>query len=294
MTAQTADRKAAHKKAEFFHYDVAASTKIYAGSLVVLDASGNAKPGSTATGLIAAGVAQAQVDNSTGAAGDKKVPVRAGIAFPFVNGETITKAHIGDLAYIIDDQTVGRTASGKSPAGPIVDVDAEGVWVLIMPAITPAITGLVAANNLSDLGSASTARSNLGLTNDTVVLNTRHKNVAGGAAYTVGSAADGDATIMTATDNAVITLPDAAAGNLGKRVTVINTAANGAALVSVAPHSSDGIFGTVAAVSSSGVVNKPFNNTKATAKKGDYIVLESDGSTGWYIVGGVGVWASTP
>jgi hypothetical protein len=124
------------------------------------------------------------------------------------------------------------------------------------------------------------------------------KLVAGGVAYTVGSAPDGDCVIHTATDNAIITLPDAAAGNAGQRVTVQNTGANGAALISISPHSSDGIFGGVHGaaggdlVSLSGTVDKDAQNTKATALKGDYLVLVSNGSTGWYVIGGKGVWAS--
>lgn len=125
----------------------------------------------------------------------------------------------------------------------------------------------------------------------------RQKLIAGGAAYTV-TAADGDCVIQTATDNAVITLPDAATANSGLRLTVQNTGADGAAKVSISPHSSDGIFGGVHGaaggdlVSFSGTVNKDAINTKATTKLGDYLVLMSDGSTGWFVIGGKGVWAS--
>lgn len=124
------------------------------------------------------------------------------------------------------------------------------------------------------------------------------KLVAGGAAYTVGSAPDGDCVIMTATDNAVITLPDAAAGNAGKRITVQNTGADGAAKVSISPHSSDKIWGGIHGaaggdlVSFGAVLDKDIINTKATTKQGDYAVLVSDGALGWWVVGGKGVWAS--
>lgn len=124
------------------------------------------------------------------------------------------------------------------------------------------------------------------------------KLIAGAAAYTVVTALDGDCIITTATDNAVITLPDAAAANAGQRVTVINTGANGAAKLSISPHSSDKIYGGIHGaatgdlVSFGAVTDKDIINTKATALKGDYAVLASDGSTGWYVVGGKGVWAS--
>jgi hypothetical protein len=142
---------------------------------------------------------------------------------------------------------------------------------------------------------AATAASSLDVTGRITGL---QKLVAGGAAYTVGSAVDGDAVIQTSTDNAVITLPDAAAGNAGKRITVQNTGADGAAKVSISPHSSDKIYGGIHGaatgdlVSFGEVADKDIINTKATAKKGDYAVLVSDGSTGWWVIGGKGVWAS--
>jgi hypothetical protein len=298
--ALSADRNTPRRDGVQFEYPCAASKTFYVGAIVVLDSSGNAEPATAATGKIGVGVCQEALVSTTAAA--EKVKVRSGV-FRLVNGESITKAHIGDAAYANDDQTIYRTATGRSQVGTIVDVDSEGVWVAFAAPLAAVSTGLLAANNLSDLASADTARTNLGLADSSADLDldtvtSRQKLVAGGAAYTVGSAADGDSVITTATDNAVITLPDAAAGNAGKRITVINTGADGAALISVAPHASDAIFGSVpnaAADSvSSGTVNKPFNNTKATANKGDFVTLVSDGSTGWYIVGGVGIWASTP
>ena len=124
--------------------------------------------------------------------------------------------------------------------------------------------------------------------------------IAGGAAYTVKDRVDHDATIQTATDNAVITLPDASPANKGQKVTIQNTGADGAALVSISPHSSDGVKGGVHGaatgdlVSFSGTVNKDARNTKATSKLGDYLTLQSNGVDAWLVVGGKGVWASEP
>jgi len=52
-------------------FDVAASTKCIAGGIAVLDASGNAAPGSTATGLVVVGRFEETVDNGSGSAGDR-------------------------------------------------------------------------------------------------------------------------------------------------------------------------------------------------------------------------------
>ncbi len=126
MTALAADRITNISKRDGVRYvdPVAASALIYAGALVVLNASGYATKGSTATGLIARGVAVRQVDNSSGADGDEDVETEAGV-FDFINNGGITRAHIGDLAYIVDDQTVAETDGGgtRSAAGTIKDID---------------------------------------------------------------------------------------------------------------------------------------------------------------------------
>ena len=52
--------------------------------------------------------------------------------FCFVNsggGTEITRAHIGENAYAVDDQTVAN--AGTCVAGEILDVDDGGVWVRI-------------------------------------------------------------------------------------------------------------------------------------------------------------------
>ena len=133
MTALTQDRNTPMRRGEAYTDPVAASTTIYAGSLVCLDSSGNAVPGSEATGLIARGRAEQRVDNAAGSAGDQYVPVRPGV-FRWTNSassDEITRAEIGDTAYIVDDQTVAKTdgSGSRSAAGTIEDVDAQGVWV---------------------------------------------------------------------------------------------------------------------------------------------------------------------
>jgi predicted RecA/RadA family phage recombinase len=133
MPALTANRDTLARDGVTFSVPVAAAKKIYAGALVALDAAGNATPGAVATTLIGLGRAEALADNSTGAAGAISVEVRKGV-FRFANsaaGDLITRAEIGDNAYIVDDQTVAKTDGGgtRSVAGKIVDVEAAGVWV---------------------------------------------------------------------------------------------------------------------------------------------------------------------
>ncbi len=112
-------------------HPIAAAKKIYAGSLVVLNATGYAEPGSTATTLTAAGRAEVQVDNSSGANGALSITVRRGI-FRFTNhSDAVTRTEIGKSCYIVDDQTVAKTngTSTRSVAGKVIDLDSSGVWV---------------------------------------------------------------------------------------------------------------------------------------------------------------------
>jgi hypothetical protein len=165
MTAQTADRQIVRREGETFEFPMTASVKAYIGALAVLDSAGNVKPAVTATGLIPAGVFTRQVDNSTGGAAAVTATVQPG-TFRFGNSaaaDEITKAEIGDTCYIVDDQTVAKTTdnASRSAAGQIVDVDTSGVWVRVgMDRLIT--TGLLAANNLSDVAAVATARTNLG------------------------------------------------------------------------------------------------------------------------------------
>lgn len=135
MAALTQDRNTPRLGGDVYHYGVAASTKLYGGSLACLNASGFLVPGATATTLIAVGRCEKQVDNSAGADGDRKGEVRPG-TYRFANSasaDAITAAEIGDDCYIVDDQTVAKTSgsSTRSLAGKVVDVDDLGVWVAV-------------------------------------------------------------------------------------------------------------------------------------------------------------------
>lgn len=71
-----------------------AATKILAGTIVMIDA-GYAAPGATATGKIAAGLADETVDNTAGSAGALTIRVKPGI-FKFVNlaGDPVVAAGV--------------------------------------------------------------------------------------------------------------------------------------------------------------------------------------------------------
>lgn len=108
--------------------------------------------------------------------------------------------------------------------------------------------------------------------------------------------ADSGKMFNIATDAIAQTLPLSTTVPAGTTYGFRNTGADGNNLITISPNAADAIFGTVANAAAdsvaSGVVDKDIINTKATANKGDYIILECDGATGWYITGGVGIWAS--
>lgn len=132
MAALTADRNTPERGVRLASHPVAAGKVIRAGSIVCLDADGNATPGATATTLKGAGRAEETIDNASGAAGAVSVTVKHGI-FRWDNDGTVTRAHITGSAYAVDDQTIAPDSgtSTRSAIGIIEDIDDAGVWVRI-------------------------------------------------------------------------------------------------------------------------------------------------------------------
>lgn len=142
MTALAADRNTARSSGDLRSGLIAASTLIYAGALIMRNAAGYIVKGQTATSLVAVGRAEERVDNSAGANGALNVTYRPG-TYHFANSaaaDLITFAEIGDICFVVDDQTVAKTdgSSTRSKAGYIDDVDANGVWVRFDEALTNA------------------------------------------------------------------------------------------------------------------------------------------------------------
>ena len=133
MAALTSDRNTPARPGDFMEPPVGAGAVIYAGSIVCVNATGFAVPGSVATTLKAIGRAEEQADNTAGSDGDLTIRVRRGI-FRFMNstaGDAIALSDVNADCWVVDDQTVAKTDGGatRSVAGTIIDVDAQGVWV---------------------------------------------------------------------------------------------------------------------------------------------------------------------
>jgi len=221
--ALTEDRNTAERTGDLISAGVAAGVKCHAGGIAVLDASGNIKPGVTATGLICVGRFEETVDNSTGLANAVNATAKRG-TFRFGNsaaGDAITAAQIGDVCYIVDDETVAKTSgtNTRSVAGIIADVDGAGVWVRMgFESYVSPSGGLLAANNLSDLGTKATARANLGGGADKVCLPMGPVSLVGANASVlrIVSPVAGDiAAIRTVTNGALTTGNATLTGKIG-------------------------------------------------------------------------------
>ncbi len=134
MPAATSDRNTRNRTGDLRSLPLAAATRIWAGTIACINASGLLVSGATATTLKAVGVPTVTLDNSAGAASAISGDVARGVWGPFDNsaaGDQITLADIEGTAWIVDNQTVAKTnGSGtRSAAGKIFAVSAEGVWI---------------------------------------------------------------------------------------------------------------------------------------------------------------------
>ena len=114
---------------------------IFAGAILMRNATGDLIEGATAIGSFGVGVAQERLSSTT--AGVTPIRYRPGV-HRFANsaaGDLIAKADVGTVCYIVDDQTVAKTngTNTRSPAGIVDSVDAQGVWVRFDEALTRAL-----------------------------------------------------------------------------------------------------------------------------------------------------------
>ncbi len=111
-------------------YPVKAATALHVNTIAVL-AAGLAVPLSAATGTEkCAGLVTFSVNN-TGANGAVRVEVEAG-EHKFISSD-VAISDVGSTAYFVDSKTVSKShATNTRPAaGKIIQVDDDGVWVLL-------------------------------------------------------------------------------------------------------------------------------------------------------------------
>ncbi len=128
MTALTKDRLTSEREGRLVSDPLATGATIYAGSMYVLDAAGDATPATAAATTPVRAVARkraAHADGDTAAVGSLG-------CFCFDNSAgaaEIKRTDIGAACYAADDQTVKKT--GTCRAGTVVDIDTRGVWVRV-------------------------------------------------------------------------------------------------------------------------------------------------------------------
>jgi hypothetical protein len=134
MTALADNRNTPKLAGEGFVDDFTAINAdiLYAGGMGAIDSTQEIQPASDTLGLRVVGRIPVKVDNT---ADGEASEVDSGI-FRYVNSTTapVTRAQVGDVCYVEDDQTVASTSTNLVAAGLVVDVDSKGVWVDQRPA----------------------------------------------------------------------------------------------------------------------------------------------------------------
>lgn len=113
---------------------LAANAIIFAGAAIALNAAGFVVPASDTAALKVIGVAEAYVNNTGGAAGDKEVPFVTGLDVEFENaGGAIVQASVGLRCMVADDQSVTTVAVAANdiPMGRVVEFTTTKVWVYV-------------------------------------------------------------------------------------------------------------------------------------------------------------------
>ena len=232
---------------------VIAAGTIYEGAAVGIQAStGYARP--LVAGDRFAGFAEATANNSAGAAAAINVRMYdEGEIQLAVSGATITD--VGLPVYATDDDTFTLSPVGGSFIGFVKRFVSSGVAVVDFD-----------ASCYRDPYAARTMRETI-------------------SANKTLDAEDTGKLFWVDTDAVTITLPAVAAGVFG--VQIVNGGSYGTVAVTISPNSVDSILGPDITAAD----DKDLINTKATAKRGDYVVLDSGDADGYLAVELRGTWA---
>ena len=162
MAALTDNKEVDRKDGVLIAHKVAASTTIYKGALLKVNASGYAEPCATEAGASFIGVAYEEVDNSSGSDGDKEVRVYKTGTF-LLEGSGFAQSDVGAPVYASDDQTITTTpASNLQIVGEIVEYEAaDEVWVKLFASDTPAAASVAALGATADFTALAVTATNL-------------------------------------------------------------------------------------------------------------------------------------
>lgn len=253
MTTLAANKPRAFQLGERNHIPMIAADIIYEGGAVgVVAGAGHARP--LAGGDLFVGFAVAKADNSGGASAAINVEtVKSGQIELAVTGAVITD--VNQPVYASDDDTFGFNPVGGSFVGFVKRFVSAGVVVIDFNAG-------VYVDPYGAFAVKETISANKTL-----------------------DAQDSGKVFFVDTDAAVITLPAIADGLGG--VKVVNIGAYGTVAVTLSPAAADMILGP----DITGADDKDLINTKATAKRGDYVKLDLGDADGYVVTEMSGTWA---
>ena len=105
-------------------YPVEANTTVFLGSMVALNANGNATPAASVANLkilgraemVSNGIPGLDAVNNPGAAGAIAIVARRGVFMYAVNDGTIGAAQVGMIAFAVDDNSVSLSDGGAATA----------------------------------------------------------------------------------------------------------------------------------------------------------------------------------
>ena len=252
MTTLAANKPRAYELGERNHLPVIASDIIYEGAAVgVVDATGHARPLNAADRFV--GFAVAKADNSAGTAAAINVEVvKKGEIELSVSGAVITD--INQPVYATDDDTFVFLPTGAVFVGLVKRFVSSGVVVVAFDA------GVY----VDPYGDTVRETVSADLTTDIE---------------------DTGKTLFVDTDAKTITLLTYAAAT-AHRLKVVNIGAFGTVAVAIDPAAGDKIAGPNDTGADGGIMV----NTKATARRGDYVVLTSGGDDGYIVEEIRGTW----
>ncbi len=123
MTALSASYDARRKDGALVACPVGAGVHVFKGALLAVAATGLVQPASDAPGLVFAGVAYEEADNTGGAAGAKSVRVLKTGVFTLAKAGA-TPSDAGKTALVVDDATVATAATADNIAcGVVVGIE---------------------------------------------------------------------------------------------------------------------------------------------------------------------------
>jgi hypothetical protein len=253
MTTLSVDKPRAYGLGSHNAFPVIAADIIYEGAAVgLVPATGHARP--LAAGDRFAGFANAQADNSAGAAAAINVDViESGKAQLAVSGAVITD--MGAPVYATDDDTFVFSPVGGVFVGFVHRFVSSGVVIVAFDAL-----------NYRDPYAEYSVRETLSATKTLDI-------------------EDNGKLFWVDTDAFIITLPAVATPTNCK---IVNGGAYGTILVALSPNASDKIQGP----DLPGTDDHDLQNTKATAQRGDFVKLATGDANGPFVVEKRGTWVT--